>query len=730
MFIKFAKACAGALLKLLFRIRVDGIEHYHAAGPRVLIVVNHLSLLDGALLYLYLPEPPIFAINTMWAGKRLFKPLYWFAQLVTMDPMNPLSVKTLVKLLREDRKAVIFPEGRITVTGAMMKVYEGPGVIAEKADAVVLPIALDGPQFTPLSYLRGVVRLRLFPPIRIKLLPPRRIEIPMEVQGPERRARATRAMERIMREVWYHATFEEQPVFGAVLEAMRRHGPGHAVLEDSQRVTLSYRQMLARVFMLGSLIARDTVRGEAVGVLLPNSSAGVVTFLALHAYGRVPAMLNFTAGRQGLQIACETARVKTIYTSRRFIEGADLGAVVDELRQLFHVVLLEDLRDRIGAAVKIGGLLAACTPSRAYQSRAGTPSCDDTACILFTSGSEGIPKGVVLSHRNLLANRAQVKMLLDLNEHDVFFNALPIFHCFGLIGVFLAMLDGARSFLYPTPLHYKIIPELCYQLRATCLFGTNTFLAGYARHAHPFDFFSMRYVVAGAEKLHDDTRTVWADKFGVRILEGYGATEASPVVAVNSLNGNKPGTVGELLTGMEYYLAPVAGIAEGGRLVIRGPNVMRGYLFHGNEGQLTPPATERGPGWYDTGDIVRIDADGFITILGRAKRFAKIGGEMVSLSAVEELAIATWPDIVHAAVALPDARKGEQIVLLTEQPGADRKALVETARRLGVSELAIPRVVQVVERVPLLGTGKLDYRAVSELAGRCLAPASPRPEDA
>jgi acyl-[acyl-carrier-protein]-phospholipid O-acyltransferase/long-chain-fatty-acid--[acyl-carrier-protein] ligase len=352
-----------------------------------------------------------------------------------------------------------------------------------------------------------------------------------------------------------------------------------------------------------------------------------------------------------------------------------------------------------------------------YKLRQRRREPSDDAIILFTSGSEGIPKGVVLTHSNIIANRAQVQTLLDLTHRDVVLNILPTFHAFGLLGgVMIPLLDGAKIYCYPSPLHYRVIPELSYKLGATCLFGTNTFLAGYARYGHPFDFRSMRYVIAGAEKLSDDTRRIWHDKFGIRIFEGYGATEASPVVAVNTPMGNKPATVGQLLAKMDAYLEPIDGIATGGRLVVRGPNIMRGYLFHGGDGECFPPSTDRGQGWYDTGDVVSVDDEGYISLIERHKRFAKIGGEMVSLSQSEALAERVWPDAEHAAVSLPDPRKGEQIILLSEQADCQRDKLVAAAKQLGIPELSIPKRVIYVEIIPLLGSGKVDYPALRELA--------------
>lgn len=353
---------------------------------------------------------------------------------------------------------------------------------------------------------------------------------------------------------------------------------------------------------------------------------------------------------------------------------------------------------------------------------------DDPAVILFTSGSDREPKGVVLTHRNLLANVAQARAVLDIVPRDVILNALPMFHAFGLTTATLTpLLLGTRVILYPSPLHYHVIPELSYERRATVLFGTNTFLMGYGRHADPYDFFSVRLVVMGAEPLREETRRLWVEKFGIRISEGYGLTEASPVLATNSRRHHRSGTVGKLLPGLERYLEPVAGIADGGLLCVRGANVMAGYLLPGQPDRLVPPRTDRGAGWHDTGDIVRIDADGFVTILGRAKRFAKLGGEMISLAMVEQLAADCWPEDQHAALNLPDPVKGENIVLLTTHRGARRQDLVTVAHHEGLGELYIPRRVLTVREIPLLGSGKPDYpgarRLAEELAAASLNPA-------
>lgn len=685
------------------------MEHYHQAGKRVLVVANHTSLLDGILLYAWLPDNLRFAINTQVATRRQFRPFLYFADLYTMDPTNPLSVKSMVRFLQEDRKAVIFPEGRITTSGGLMKIYEGPGLIADRAKATVLPIAIDGPQYTVSGYLG---EHRKFPKIRLKILAPEKIEVDPSIQGQARRKTAAALMQDLMYRLSFACYDYDKTVFDAILEAAGQFGKGRVVLEDIKREPLTYGQLLTRTFILGSVLRKDTQTGERIGVLMPNVAAGVVVYMALQYLERVPAMLNYTTGLQVLLKACETASIRTVYTSRQFIETAALESLAEGLQQRVNLVYLEDLRGRIGIRDKLLGLLRSRFPRMHHRS---TALPGDPATILFTSGSEGVPKGVVLSHRNILSNFAQARSCIGFKPSDIFFNCLPLFHSFGLnVGCVLPLLAGCRIFLYTTPLHYRVIPEMLYQVDATILFATNTFLKGYAHHAHPYDFKSLKYVLAGAEKLQDDTRKLWLEKFGIRILEGYGATECSPVVSVNNMISNKAGSVGKLMPGMQAYLAPVAGIASGGRLVVKGPNVMSGYLLHGSDGSIHPPHTERGEGWYDTGDIAAIDADGYIELLGRAKRFAKIGGEMISLTAVEELAGTTWPEYNHAAISLPDERKGEKIILVTDYDQANRKSFQQKVRELGYGELYIPKDVVHVRELPVLGTGKTDYVTLTE----------------
>jgi acyl-[acyl-carrier-protein]-phospholipid O-acyltransferase/long-chain-fatty-acid--[acyl-carrier-protein] ligase len=449
-------------------------------------------------------------------------------------------------------------------------------------------------------------------------------------------------------------------------------------------------------------------------VLLPSAQGTIVTLFGLNAYGRVPAMLNFTAGLRNLKAACETAGLGTVVTSRRFVEAAKLDEVVEALGEGRRVVWLEDVREAVTSWDKLAGLLGSWRARAVIRRSGSTP--DDPAVILFTSGSEGFPKGVVLSNANLVANARQVHAHARgaIGPADVFFNPLPVFHSFGLTaGVLTGLLNGSRVVLYPSPLHYRQVPKLIRATKATVLLATDTFLQGYAKAAGEGDLAGVRLVVAGAERVRDETRRLW-DGAGTVILEGYGATECAPVIACSIPWDNRPGAAGPFLPGIEWRLERVTGLADAGRLEVRGPNVMKGYIGSHPDEVEPPPG-----GWHDTGDIVSV-ADGFVTIRGRAKRFAKIGGEMVSFAAVEALAQGLWPEFTHVVIGLPDPRKGEQLVLVTDKPGADREALLAHARAQGYPELWTPRAV-LNAPIPVLGSGKIDYAATAELA-RSLRP--------
>jgi acyl-[acyl-carrier-protein]-phospholipid O-acyltransferase/long-chain-fatty-acid--[acyl-carrier-protein] ligase len=496
-------------------------------------------------------------------------------------------------------------------------------------------------------------------------------------------------------------------LFDALIDARARHGGKRLIVEDSQGTKLTYTDLIRAAFALGRKIAAMSEPGEHIGIMLPSSAGAAVTFFAIHAAGRVPVMLNFTSGLRNLRAACQSGRVKTVLTSKRFVVQARLEELADDLANHVRMVWLEDVRKTIGPADRVYALVAGTFP-RQFRASA---SPDDIGVILFTSGSFGAPKPVVLTHSNLIANEMQVFAHIAFDPDWIFFNPLPVFHSFGLMGgIVLPVLEGLRVFQYPSPLHYKTIPPLVKETGASVLFSTDTFINQYARASESDDLSGLQFVVCGAERVRSETHDLLRDRFGIMLVEGYGVTETSPVLSVNQPTDNHPGTSGKLLPGIEPRVEPVEGIDRGGRLFVRGPNVMAGYLDA--EGELEPPHD----GWHDTGDIVEIDGEGFVRILGRAKRFAKIAGEMVSLSAVEAMASHVWPSHRHAVVAIDDPKKGERLVLVTDCKSADPGALLAHAKQIGAPEIAAPRRIVKIHDLPVLGTGKTDYVAIQHIA--------------
>jgi acyl-[acyl-carrier-protein]-phospholipid O-acyltransferase / long-chain-fatty-acid--[acyl-carrier-protein] ligase len=701
------------LFGLLFRVDVKGLENYEAAGRKAVIIANHASLLDGPLLSAFLPDRASYAINTHMANRWWVKPAFAFFDMIPVDPTSPMAIRALVDRVKKGNRIVIFPEGRITVTGALMKIYEGPGSIAQLANAKVLPVRIDGAQYSKFSRMHGKIRLRWFPKITLTFLPPVKFDPPLGLKGSDLREHQANKLYDVMSDLVFSTSNYDQTLFDALLDARAVHGGSHVVVEDIRRKPTNYNRLVMGSFILGRKLAALTPGQQYVGLLLPNAIGAVVAFFGLHAFGRVPAMLNFSTGAINMSAACTAAQASTIVTSRRFIEAGEMQGDIEILSRGCKIVYLEDLAEGVTAVDKLYGIWCRFFAESALKRSGANPDPGAAAVVLFTSGTEGVPKGVVLSHRNLNANRLQAAARIDFSAEDIIFNCLPMFHAFGLLGcTLLPLFAGIRSFYYPSPLHYKIVPELCYDTNATVIVGTDTFLMGYARNAHPYDFYSMRLVVAGAERVKQETRDIWMEKFGLRIMEGYGTTECSPALAVNTPMHSKTGTVGRLFDRVQYRLEPVEGIDKGGRLHVKGPNIMLGYLRADNPGVIEPPPE----GWYDTGDIVDVDDSRFVTILGRAKRFSKIGGEMVSLTAIEIMLQKSFPGEPWAVVAIPDRKKGEQLVLFTTQGKPDRKTIAAAMKSEGATELMIPKTLVSLKEMPLLGSGKTDYASLQRRA--------------
>lgn len=693
--------------RIVYRLEIRGLGNFEKAEGNVLLVSNHVSFIDPLALVASIPTRLTFAVNDRTAKRWWARPAMLFANPYPMSPHNPMAIKGLGQKLKNGETCAIYPEGRLSRTGGLMKVYEGTALLAQQADATLIPVHISGTEHSRFNYLGKRFRKHLPPKLTLTIHPP------VKPQQVKHRKQAAEQLQRLMTESHFAATDTQQTIWQALIKAACKHGMSSPILCDPESDPISYAGLIRQSCTLGAALQSQLKNQSRIGLLLPNSQTTIATFFALQHLGKTPVMLNYACGYANVHSACKTSAIQTLITSKKFIEQAKLENLKEALEQALpylRIIDLEDIRDSLPLQQKIRGLIRAQFPLANLHSN-HNPTHRDAAVILFTSGSSGEPKGVVLSHQNLLSNIAQMQASLDISPEDRALNAMPIFHAFGLTnGTLLPILSGVRLNLYPTPLHYKVIPEYAYDTEATILLGTDTFLRAYARHAHAYDFYSLRYVFAGAEKVKSDTHMLWMERFGVRILEGYGMTEASPVIAFNTPLCNRKGSVGVLMPGIETRLEPVEGITEGGKLWVRGSNIMMGYLLPDSPQTLqTPPE-----GWHDTGDIVSIDADGFVTLLGRAKRFAKVGGEMVPLGLIEEIAQALWSGSNHVCIAESHASKGESITLFTTCPHAQKEAFTLHLKTMKQSSLLIPKKIVITDAIPMTATGKPDYRSIEE----------------
>lgn len=714
------------LLRLIYRVELRGREHYDAAGPRTLILYNPGSIIDPLLLAALLPDRIALLADRALEHKWWMRPVCALTDTQFFDFSSPAATVSLVHALARNGRCMVFHSGSLGNDPRYTRILEAAGVIAEKASAMLLPVRIDGAISSMFSYSRHKGRRRWFPRITVSVLEPQKFHPVQGLPPRERRRRMGERLYDIMTELEYRSGMDRRNIMQVLMDAVALSGRRFPIAEDQDRHVLTYGALLLKLSVLGRAFRR-LFRGEKrVGFLLPTSLPGLVAFFGLHSAGFVPAMLNFTSGISAVLSCCSTVQLSHVLTSRRFLAMADLTAMEQALKDAgLTLVYLEDVAKNLTLSDKLFGALGAWM--RSAPSTPGT----EPAAVMFTSGTEGVPKAVFLSHINITSNRYQALSMLTVGAGDKLFNCLPMFHAFGLgICTLLPVLAGVRVFLYPSPLHYRIVPRLFYESQSTIICGTDTFCAGYARYGRPYDFCHARLVIIGAEKMRESTRSVWLEKFGVDLFEGYGATETSPLIAVNTPAYRRAGSVGRIVPGLAFRLRPVPGIDEEntGVLWVKGDNVMLGYMRSAAPGVLEPPADEEltaafaegatgddGAGWYDTGDIVHVDEEGFIFIRGRAKRFAKIGGEMVSLAAVEEALREIWPEAVLGVVSIPDPRKGEQLALVIDTDEVTTSRIAAHFASRGLSPLWTPKRIVSVKQAPLLGSGKFDYRKAKEL---------------
>ncbi|MAJ16857.1 MAG: AMP-dependent synthetase [Opitutia bacterium TMED67] len=696
--------------RVLFGFKIHNADALKATGP-VLLVPNHASWFDWWIVGMCLQEDWKFVVSSTraeshWIFKFVMRNRFTFP----IDNASPFAIKEMSNFLKSGGRLVLFAEGRLTETGSLMKLFEGTGFLLEKTNAKIITCYQRNAHRLPYSKHPGWKKI--FPRLTIHFGEPQSTP-----QSLSNRFDAREAYTQWLREQLMELQFRIEMKLGpqdllTAIASMGRARPKSIVLEDVTGQRLNHRmvmvgsEVLSRKFQ--NLLSPEI---ERVGLLLPNVNATPITLLALWRLGKVPAILNYSSGVSIMQTCSDLAGVKQIITSQAFLEKAGID-IQPMKKNGIEFIYLEEVRKKISVSTKLSILMK-------HKCRLGKSQFhitqDKTAVVLFTSGSEGIPKGVELTHKNILSNLRQLLVMVDILDTDSIFNCLPMFHSFGLVvGTLLPLCRGLRTTIFPSPLQYRVIPTAVYNSNSTIFLSTNTFLNGYAKKAHPYDFRNVRYLLAGAEKIQQATSDTWARKFGIRITEAYGVTECSPGISANTKADNRFGSVGRILPDMKWKLEPVDGVKDAGRLFVKGPNVMKGYLNkEANE------AFQSLNGWYDTGDIVKVDEDGYFWIKGRAKRFAKISGEMVSLTAVEDALAGAFPnhgeDCEIAVIAITDEDKGEKLIAVTNEPNLTTSEIRNAVADAGLINLCTPREIHVLKEIPKLGTGKLNHREAQRL---------------
>ncbi|HPT45956.1 MAG TPA: acyl-[ACP]--phospholipid O-acyltransferase [Candidatus Rifleibacterium sp.] len=712
-----------------YRLTISGGDKIPLEGG-ALLVPNHVSFIDGFLVMASTDRQVRFIVDELYYNHRLLHP---FMKAMHAIPVSATGgLKMILRALRDAGNFIdqgdlvcIFAEGQVTRTGLMLPFRRGLEKIVRGRAASIIPVNLDRVWGSIYSRSGGRFLTKLpetFPyPITVTFGDP----LPADTSAHQIRI----AVQELATRAWDCRRSSARPLHHYFIRRMRT-GPWRVAFADSSGRELRRLPALISTISLARSLKTAWGAETNIGILMPPTIGGALANVAATMAGKVPVNLNFTAGRAGMTSALKQAGISTIITSREFVEKAAL-----ELPEAARLIYLEDQLASISPVTKLAATLAALLlPISLLEKYCGTSTpqnIDSLATIIFSSGSTGEPKGVMLSHHNVGANVEAVGQVLTVNDQDRLLGILPLFHSFGFMSLWFAVRFGMSIIFHPNPLDAAKIGEVVEHQGITFLIATPTFLQIYMRRCSPGQFGSLRIVFTGAEKLTERLAGAFEEKFGIKPIEGYGATECSPAITVSTLDfrgqgiyqfGSKRGFVGHPLPGVSVRIVDVESGAlqtpgSPGLLLVKGPNVMQGYI--GRE-DLTAKALK--DGWYNTGDIAVMDESGFVRITDRLSRFSKIGGEMVPHGKVEDaLHEALGSDIkVFAVTAVPDERKGETLAVVHTIDEEKIAGVLEKMSGMGLPNLFIPKKDRFVkvDKIPLLGTGKVDLRGLKETAMR------------
>ncbi len=710
------------LTHTVYRIRIVGRPNIPSRGP-ALLVANHVSMIDGALVAACIQRFVRFMVYAPIYRKPLFHAVLKRMSAIPISASNRKEMIEAIGRARAELQAghvvCIFAEGAVSRTGNMLPFKRGFERIVAGLDVPIVPIYLDRVWGSVFSFKHEKFIWKM----------PERLPYPVTVTwgqpmpSTSTAVQVRQAVTELGAEAIANRRGPDERLHLELVRSARRHWR-HFAIADTTGQRLTYGRALIGAFALSRAIARRTAGEQAIGILLPASAGAAITNIAAYFANRLPINLNFTIGPDALTAAIDQARITTIFTSRKFLAKAGL-------EERPGMVFLEDLRGAISTTDKLVAIAHARLTPRALLRRwfgGARTGASPLATIIFSSGSTGVPKGVMLTHANLLANIDSIAQIFPVNTSDVFIGVLPHFHSFGFTGTFwFPLLMGAGVAYHTNPMDAKVIGELAETYKATMLISTSTFCQTYVRRITKEQFATLKYAIVGAEKLRPQVAADFREKYGLDLLEGYGMTEMAPVVAVNRPNfvddhdeqiGTKPGSVGHPIPGVAAKVVDRdtgedLGTDREGLLLLKGPNMMVGYL---DQPERTSDVIR--DGWYVTGDIARIDEDGFIFITDRLSRFSKIGGEMVPHVKVEDAINEILGDALSAVTAIPDETKGERLVAFYARPDLAPEQLWEKLSSTDLPKLWLPRrdCLFQIEAIPTLGTGKVDLKRVKEMA--------------
>ena len=735
----FVRFLVSLLFKHRYRIDVLHFDNLPARGG-VLLLGNHISWIDWALVQIACPRPVRFVMQREIYNRWYLKPLLSRLGMIPISSGNSKEALGRVnELLRNGEVVCLFPEGAISRNGHLGKFHSGYERTVEGVEnAVIVPFYLRG--LWGSAFSRSAGKLRDETSLLDRSLGNRRdiiVAFGKSLPLTTKTAELKQKVFELSVDAWEEHTHNLDPLALTWLKTAKRNRLQHFMV-DGEGTTFNYGRTLAATLAFAKAM-RGYTSDANVGLVLPASSASLISNMAVLLNGQTTVNINYTSSVSAVQASLRTAAIKTVFTSRRFMTKLEQrGIAIETMLADVQIVFLEDVKAALSKWDLLRAVLFSLLPADIIYWLLGRQrKLDDPAAILFSSGSEGTPKGIVLSHRNIIANCKQISDVLDTRKSDVFMNSLPPFHSFGLtVTTMMPMLEGIPVVCHPDPTDVVGIAKAIARYRATVLCGTATFLRLYTRNSkvEPLMLDSLRIVVAGAEKLQERVRSEFEMKFSKKIFEGYGTTETTPVISVNIPDmldtvywklqkGNQPGTVGMPLPGSSIRIVDPDTLetlpqGEDGLILVSGTQLMLSYL-NDNEKTAQAIVTLNNRRWYKTGDKGHLDEDGFLTIVDRYSRFAKIGGEMISLGAVEEKArdIFDNPDIELAAVALSDEKKGERIILCVTGNSTDTTP-VELRQQLlsgGMEGLMLPAEIQVMSELPKLGTGKMDYKTLIQV---------------